>query len=33
MKGALYSIELQMLRRVDYLLLQNPPDMSTDDAT
>ena len=33
MKGALYSIELQMLGTVDYLPLQIPPDMSADDAT
>ena len=33
MKGVLHSIELRMLRRVDYLPAQNPPNRSTDGVT
>ena len=33
MKGVLDSMELGMLRRVDYLPAQNPPNIGTDGAT
>ena len=33
MKGVLDSIKLRMLRRVDYLPIQNTPNISTDGVT
>ena len=33
MKGVLDSIELQLLRRVDSLRAQNPPNINTDGVT